>query len=166
MLIGFIQVGLREARAYMSWLSAETGEMYRFPSESEWEYAARAGTETAYSWGNEIGVNRANCQGCGSRWDGERMTAPVGSFDANAWGLYDMHGNVWERVEGCWNENYAGAPSDGTAWIIDGGCFEGVVRGGSWLFSPRDLRSANRLSVSGMLQGSDLGFRVARTLTP
>ena len=156
----------KNAHAYMSWLSAETGELYRLPSESEWEYAARAGTETAYSWGNEIGDNRANCRGCGSRWDSEWMTAPVGSFDANAWGLHDMHGNLWEWVEGCWHENYAGAPSDGTAWISDGGCFNGVLRGGSWYLNPGILRSANRFRASPMIQGDDLGLRVARTLTP
>ena len=121
-----------EAQAYVSWLSSETGELYRLPSESEWEYAARAGTETAYSWGNEIGRNRANCDGCGSRWDDEQ-TAPVGSFGANAWGLHDMAGNVWEWVEDCWHENYARAPSDGTAWTSGGNCGRRVLRGGSWI---------------------------------
>ena len=72
-----------------------TGQTYRLLSEAEWEYVARAGTETAYSWGNSIGANRANCEGCGSQWD-DKQTAPVGSFAANAWGVYDMHGNVWE----------------------------------------------------------------------
>ena len=105
--------------AYAEWLSAQTGAAYRLPSESEWEYAARAGTATKYSWGNEIGVNRANCDGCGSEWDNAR-TAPVGSFRPNAFGLYDMHGNLWEWVADCWNRSYAGAPTDGGAWLQRG----------------------------------------------
>ena len=154
-----------DAQAYVSWLSAATGEMYRLPSESEWEYAARAGTETAYSWGNEIGDNRANCDGCGSRWDDEQ-TAPTGSFGANAWGLHDMHGNASEWVEDCWHENYARAPSDATAWTSGGNCERRVQRGGSYFLSPLGLRSANRYTT---LVGSAIissGFRVARTLTP
>ena len=127
-----INVSWEDAQSYVTWLSRETGESYRLPSESEWEYAARAGTATKYSWGNEIGVNRANCDGCGSRWDNQR-TAPVGSFAPNGFGLYDMHGNVWEWVEDCWNGSYAGAPSDGGAWE-SGNCAERVLRGGSWLY--------------------------------
>ncbi len=109
-----VNVSWEDAQAYVAWLSLETGEPYRLPSEAEWEYAARAGTETAYSWGNEIGDNRANCFNCGSRWD-NGQTAPVGSFGANAWGLHDMHGNVFEWVEDCSHLRYVGAPSDGTA---------------------------------------------------
>ena len=81
------------------WLSARTGKTYRLLSESEWEYVARAGTETAYSWGDSIGVNLANCESYGSQWDNEK-TAPVGSFAANGWGVHDMHGNVREWVQG------------------------------------------------------------------
>ena len=131
-----INVSWEDAQSYVTWLSRETGESYRLPSESEWEYAARAGTATKYSWGNEIGVNRANCDGCGSRWDNQR-TAPVGSFAPNGFGLYDMHGNVWEWVEDCWNGSYAGAPSDGGAWR-SGDCAKRVLRGGSWGGNPRD----------------------------
>ena len=93
-----INVSWEDAVAYTGWLSAQTGKWYRLPSEAEWEYAARAGTTTRYSWGDDIGRNLANCNGCGSRWDDEK-TAPVGSFPANAWGLHDMHGNVWEWVQ-------------------------------------------------------------------
>ena len=138
-----INVSWEDAVAYAGWLSEETGEQYRLPSESEWEYAARAGTETRYSWGQDIGRNRANYDGCGSRWDDDE-TAPVGSFAAHAWGLHDMHGNVWEWVEDCWHENYARAPRDGSAWTSGGNCSPRVMRGGSWYNDPRHLRSASR----------------------
>ena len=155
-----------DAVAYTAWLSEATGERYRLPSEAEWEYAARAGTETAYSWGNEIDHNRANCDGCGGQWDREKEgTAPVGSFGANAWGLHDMHGNVSEWVQDCYHASYRGGPADGSAWE-SGDCSQRVLRGGSWIDRPRDLRSAlrdwnstgNRIIISG--------FRVARTVTP
>ena len=122
-----VNVSWEDAKAYVRWLSRKTGEGYRLLSESEWEYVARAGTRTKYWWGNEIGRNRANCDGCGSRWD-SRQTAPVGSFSANGFGLYDVHGNVREWVEDCW----------------DGDCGRRVLRGGSWIFYPRFLRSAYR----------------------
>ena len=158
-----INVSWRDAVAYVEWLSARTGKRYRLPSEAEWEYAVRAGTETAYSWGNKIGRNRANCYGCGSQWDG-KQTAPVGSFSANAWGLHDMHGNVWERVQDCWNGNYQGTPRDGSAWER-GDCSRRVLRGGSWNSSPPwVLRAANRFR--SRVRNSSYGFRVARTITP
>ena len=159
-----IYVSWEDARAYVSWLSRETGGEYRLPSEAEWEYAARAGSSTKYFWGNEIGVNRANCDGCGSRWDGKE-TAPAGSLPANAWGLHDMHGNVWEWVQDCWNGNYAGAPADGGAWL-SGDCSERVLRGGSWNVVPRFLRAAVRGGIGSGRRSEGLGFRVARTLTP
>ncbi len=159
-----IHVSWDHAKEYVAWLSAETDAEYRLPSESEWEYAARAGTATKYHWGNEIGRNRANCGGCGSRWDADR-TAPVGSFAANAWGLHDMHGNVREWVEDCWNENYRGAPSDGRAWL-GGDCTWRVLRGGSWSSNPGSLRAANRFGFTTGLRDYGVGFRVARTLTP
>ena len=107
-----------------------TGKPYRLLTEAEWEYAARAGTTTAYFWGDEIGKGNANCDGCGSQWD-DKQTAPVGSFAANAFGLYDMAGNVWEWVQDCYHDNYDGAPTDGSAWT-SGDCSLRVVRGGSW----------------------------------
>ena len=106
-----ISVSWEDAVAYTKWLSGQTGERYRLPSEAEWEYAARAGSVTKYSWGNEIGINRANCRGCGSRWDDEQ-TAPVGSFGPNGWGLHDLHGNVYEWVQDCRNRSYQGAPTN------------------------------------------------------
>ena len=159
-----INASWNDARAYASWLSRETGRRYRLPSESEWEYAARSGTATRYFWGNEIGRNRANCDGCGSRWDNDR-TAPVGSFAPNAFGLYDMHGNVQEWVEDCWNGSYTGAPTDGAAWLR-GDCGRRVLRGGAWNNYPWLLRAALRLWFAPDLRSNYVGFRVARTLTP
>ena len=159
-----INVSWEDAQAYVSWLSEQTGAPYRLPSEAEWEYSARAGSRTKYSWGNDIGRNRANCYSCGSRWDGDR-TAPVGSFSANAFGLYDMHGNVWEWVEDCSNDSYVGAPSNGSAWRR-GECSGRVLRGGSWFINPRFLRSAYRYGLATGFRYVYNGFRVARTLTP
>ena len=145
-----------DAQAYVRWLSRKTGEEYRLLSEAEWEYAARAGTTTRYSFGDEITENDANYGG---------GTQPVGSYRANGYGLYDMHGNVWEWVQDCWNGSYAGAPNNGEAWET-GDCSRRVSRGGSWNFSSWNLRSANRSwGQTGLRYFSD-GFRVARTLAP
>ena len=199
-----INVSWGDAKRYVGWLSWKTGKGYRLLSESEWEYVARAGTDTSYWWGNEIGRNRANCNGCGKRGDDEKTssdtgglyeaamamsglsvaspfvlydkrrnvmkTSPVGSFSANAFGLYDVHGNVAEWVEDCWNGDYAGAPTDGSAWE-SGECDRRVLRGGSWWSQPSFLRSAHRGNPIGGIRSDDLrsdehGFRVARTLTP
>ena len=157
-----INVSWADAVAYAEWLSDKTGKSYRLPSEAEWEYAARTGSERKYSWGNEIGRNRANCRGCGSQWDDS--PAPVGSFSPNAWGLHDMHGNVREWVQDCWNDSYRGAPMDGSAWT-SGDCRLRVLRGGSRYSYPVDLRAADRYSTGLRFSGS-IGFRVARTLTP
>ena len=159
-----IDVSWNDAQRYAQWLSKKTKEPYRLLSESEWEYAARAGTQTAYSWGDKIGRGQANCDGCGSRWDDSR-TAPVGSSTANRWGLHDMHGNVWEWVEDCWNESYAGAPRNGTAWLR-GNCSRRVLRDGSWNMHPWHIRAAFRSRMSFDLRIFDAGFRVARTLSP
>ena len=108
-----------------------TGQPYRLLTEAEWEYAARAGTTTAYYWGDDIGKGNANCDGCGSQWDA-KQTSPVGSFAANQFGLYDMAGNVLQWVQDCYHGNYDGAPTDGSAWT-SGDCSNRVVRGGSWV---------------------------------
>ena len=159
-----INVSWNDAKNYVAWLSSETRAHYRLLSEAEWEYAARAGTETKYSWGNDLGTNRANCNGCGSQWDGRR-TAPVGSFAPNAFGLHDMHGNVWAWVEDCYHSSYEGAPSDGSAWT-SGSCSRRVLRGGSWDYFPWSLRSANRGSNYPDHRDNYDGIRVARTLSP
>jgi formylglycine-generating enzyme required for sulfatase activity len=175
-------VSWSDAKAYVEWLTRKTGKTYRLLTEAEWEYAARAGTATARYWGddrdNEQGCNYANgadrtaarllkvaetknrffmCE------DGREFTSPAGLYRANSFGLHDMLGNVWEWVEDCWNESYAGAPSDGTAWL-SGNCGLRVLRGGSWFYSPRFLRSANRNRRSTDNRYIYDGFRVARTL--
>ena len=160
-----VSVSWRDAKAYVEWLRRRTGKGYRLLSEAEWEYAARAGTETAYWWGDGAGRNRANCDGCGSRWD-HRGTAPAGSFEANGYGLHDVHGNIREWVEDCWHGNYRGAPGDGEAWVSGGNCSKHVLRGGSWDLAPGYLRSAFRSGYSTGTRIDDVGFRIARTLTP
>ena len=176
-------VSWEDARAYARWLSDKTGETYRLPSEAEWEYAARAGTSTARYWGEDESGQCRHANGGDSAvkrqygswpWttascdDGHAHTSPVGSFAANPWGLHDVHGNVWEWVVDCWNGSYAGAPSNGSAWTA-GDCSRRVLRGGSWVSKPRNLRAANRNWYSTGLRNVINGFRVSRsvrTLTP
>jgi formylglycine-generating enzyme required for sulfatase activity len=160
-----INVSWDDVQQYVAWFSKMTSRPYRLLSEAEWEYAARAGTTTAYSWGNDIGKNNANCNGCGSEWD-RRKIAPVGSFAPNQFGLYDMHGNVWEWVEDCLHTNYEGAPEDGSAWIAQGDCNFRGVRGGSWYHVPEVLRAANRGRNSSGSRDDGVGFRIGRTLNP
>ena len=161
-----INVSQEDAQDYATWLSTQTGKTYRLPSEAEWEYAARAGTRTRYSWGDEIGPSRANCDGCGSAWD-DTQTAPVGSFAANAFGLFDMHGNVWEWVEDCYVNTYNGAPTDGSARTTGcGATTRAVVRGGSWFALPQYLRSAYRVSLEPSIRFNDNGFRLVQDLNP
>ena len=173
-------VSWNDAQAYAAWLSRKTGEEYRLPNESEWEYAARASTRTARPWGEgESGqcrhANGADGKRKGSLlelvtslWacrDGHVHTAPVGSFAANGWGLHDMLGNVEEWTEDCYNRSYAGAPSDGSVWEY-GDCSARSLRGGSWISKPQYLRAADRSWLSSGGRGSAFGFRVARTLRP
>ncbi|MEL0082401.1 MAG: SUMF1/EgtB/PvdO family nonheme iron enzyme, partial [Gammaproteobacteria bacterium] len=157
-----INVSWDDARAYAAWLSSQTGHRYRLPSESEWEYAARAGTSSAYWWGRKPGKNRANCWGCGSEWDGVK-TAPVSSFAANPWGLRDTSGNVLEWVADCMHKNYKGAPVDGSAWQ-QSGCTERVVRGGSWSNPADGSRVAKRVGIRADVRQDNLGFRLVREL--
>ena len=160
-----VGVSWHDAQDFIGWLNKKEGaQAYRLPSESEWEYAARAGTTTRYSWGNKIGRNRANCAGCGSEW-GSKRPAPVGSFEPNAFGLYDMHGNVEEWVEDCWHDSYDDAPTDGRPWT-GGDCDSRVMRGGSWYIFPRLLRSANRIRVTPSGRYPNGGFRLVQDLNP
>jgi formylglycine-generating enzyme required for sulfatase activity len=168
-----INVNWDNAEAYVAWLSEVTGKTYRLLSEAEYEYAARAGTTTAYPWGEDIKLNgkpMAHCNGCGDEFINQ-VTAPVGSFLPNNFGLYDMVGNVWEMTADCWHPSYEimtpqgklSAPTDGSAWIADSDCKTRVVRGGAFYSVPGALRAASR-SGFAMGRGDGLGFRVARTL--
>ena len=153
-----ITVTWTDAQSYIAWLNEQIdGAPYRLPSEAEWEYAARANTSTSYSWGNDWDDRKAKIGG------GSRKTGPVGRYAANGFGLYDVHGNVQEWVQDCWNSRYSGAPDDGAAWT-DGDCTRRVLRGGSWSMSRWDLRSARRRSNPSDLRDYGIGFRVARTL--
>lgn len=160
-----IHASWNDAVAYAAWLSQQTGKRYRLPTEAEWEYAARAGTETTYWWGNEPKPGFANCIGCGSQWEG-KQTAPVGSFKPNAFGLFDTSGNVSEWVQDCRHENYQGAPSDGSAWQEkDGGdCGRRGLRGGFWLRAHDNVRSSVRLWNRPTFGGRALGFRLVREI--
>ena len=159
-----IYVTWYDAKQYVAWLSQMTGQPYRLLSEAEWEYAARAGTQSAYSWGNEIGTGNANCNGCGSIWD-NRQTSPVGVFRPNAFGLYDMHGNVRQWVEDCYRGSLDGVPADGSAQT-SGECINHVLRGGSWFDYPGVLRSASRLGFLPEDRNDHVGFRIGRTIAP
>lgn len=165
-------ISWKDAKAYVEWLAKETGKPYRLPSEAEWEYACRAGTTTPFSFGETITTNQANYDGNytygkGPKGEYLQRTTEVGSYPENPWGLFDMHGNVWEWVEDVWHDDYQGAPTDGSAWTEGKGTKSSrsrVVRGGSWNYFPRFLRSADR-DVAGPDDRSDIiGFRVARTL--
>lgn len=167
-----------DAQAYVEWLGRETGKPYRLPSESEQEYAIRAGTTSPWNWGNngDAGCDQANfgddtlksrvpgwllpTVGC---QDGHAFTAPAGSLAANAFGLYDTSGNVGEWSQDCWNEGYEGAPSDGSAWQ-SGDCSFRLVRGGSWASRPLGRRSAIRYRDDPAARLTNTGFRLARDL--
>ncbi|MDR3528942.1 MAG: formylglycine-generating enzyme family protein [Rhodopila sp.] len=159
-----------DAKAYIEWLNRKvrgassnaSDGPYRLPSEAEWEYAARAGTETARWWGDAIGTANAKCDGCGDP-DDRRQPASVGTFPANPFDLYDVLGNAWQWTEDCGHENYADAPSDGRAWA-HADCALITVRGGSWNSTSWVLRSATRSGIDPDKATSDLGFRVAKTL--
>jgi formylglycine-generating enzyme required for sulfatase activity len=148
-----------DAKSYLVWLSAKTGKRYRLPTEAEWEYAARAGTRTAYAWGNALEKDRANCVGCTSMSLGKAVE--TGTFPANGLGLFDMAGNAAEWVEDCWNETYKGAPADGSAWTKPD-CRERVLRGGSFNNDSRFVRSSARFKYDYDVRYYANGFRVAR----
>ena len=162
-----------DTQGYIKWLSEKTGERYRLPSEAEWEYAARAGSETKYFFGNSASDLCRYANGAAAEtdfsWrnkdcrDSYKRTAPAASFTTNAFGLYDMHGNVREWTQDCWNDSYKGAPSDGSAWL-SGNCSRRVLRGGSWNYDPNYLRSAGRYYSSTGYRYYFIGFRLARTL--
>jgi formylglycine-generating enzyme required for sulfatase activity len=177
-----INVNWEDARAYAAWLNGRLGlngraDAYRLPSEAEWEYACRAGTLAPYSCGATISTAQANYDGAatigaatigaGDQGATRQMTAQAGSFPGNAFGLHDMHGNVWEWCEDVWNSSYSqpGRLDNGTAWL-SGDASRRVVRGGSWKSDAAALRSAFRRGLSPLERGSDIGFRLARTVSP
>jgi formylglycine-generating enzyme required for sulfatase activity len=157
-----VNITFADAQAYAKWLSEKTGETYRLPSEAEWEYAARAGTTTAFFWGEDKGSNLANCRDCESEWS-KKGSGPVGSFAPNPWGLYDMHGNVWEWMRDCWTTNHIGAPTDGSA-RTDGDCQKRVMRSGSWYYFSRNMRSSWRFKNDARVNSYNIGMRVVREL--
>ncbi len=167
-------VNWEDAKAYVAWLSQKTGKTYRLPSEAEWEYAARAGGADRYFFGNSVSMLCKYGNGVDAsssfKWQNKKCkdgygarTAPVGSFLPNKFGLYDTIGNVWEWLEDCWNDNYVGAPADGTSWNT-GDCSIRGTRGGSWLNDPRFLRSAHRNSLYYKYRKYNTGFRVVREI--
>ena len=164
-----IGVSWADVQLYLRWLSGKTGQVYRLPSEAEWEYACRAGTKTAFSFGDGITTEQANYDG-NYTYNGSprgaylQGTNKVSAFQPNPWGLFDMHGNVWEWTQDVVHDNYVGAPVDGSAWEQGGDPVRRILRGGSWLYNPRYLRSSVRNGFSAVLANDIVGFRVARKL--
>lgn len=157
-----IDVSWEDAKLYAAWLSRVTGKEYRLLTEAEWEYAARAGSKTRYFFGDdeaELG------QYAWYEGNSREETRPVGKRKANGFGLYDMHGNVWQWVEDCYHGSYEGAPSDGSAWAT-GDCRRRVLRGGAWVNAPEALRAATRFGFEPVFGAVDIGFRLGRTMTP
>jgi formylglycine-generating enzyme required for sulfatase activity len=152
-------VSWSDAKQYAAWLADATRKAYRLPSEAEWEYAARAGTQTKYWWGDQLQPGMANCKNC---TDAGATDQPVkvGSFKPNPFGLYDMGGGVDQWVEDCWHKNYQGAPADGSPWV-GGDCTSHVIRSGSWKNDARYVRPANRDSYDTNVRYPTHGFRVA-----
>ena len=150
----------QQADMYINWLNKKTGSEYRLLSEAEFEYTARSGSQTKYYWGNDLGIDKANCKDCLSMW--KRGTNPVGSFAPNAYGVFDMHGNLWEVVEDCYNPTYEGAPTDGSA-RVQKDCKVQAIRGGGWAEDGWNMRAANRRNTPShdVDARNTLTFRVA-----
>ena len=152
-------VSWSDAKQFVGWLASVTHKPYRLPTEAEWEYAARGGTQTKYWWGDELLPDMVNCKGCIGVAAVEPPTR-IGRFKPNPFGLYDMGGTVDQWVEDCWHKNYGGAPTDGSAWV-DGDCGSHVIRSGSWKNDARYVRPANRDSYDTSVRYPTHGFRVA-----
>ena len=172
-------ISYNDVLAFIKWLNAQTNATYRLPSEAEWEYAARGGSESIYHFGANASqlceysnladktplvngntwTNKADCQ------DGYSFTAPVSRFKPNAFGLYDIHGNVWEWLQDCWNASYTKAPTNGSAWM-QGDCSLAVLRGGSWSYDLPHLRSSYRYRNYRSSRSTSYGFRLAQEVRP
>jgi formylglycine-generating enzyme required for sulfatase activity len=154
-----INVSWSDAQKYCNWLSRVTKKQYRLLTEAEWEYACRATTITKYALGNRMTSRDANF--------GQKSgkTSAVGTYAPNGWGLFDMHGNVWEWTQDVWHPDYEGAPSDGSAWVAGGEAGSRVMRGGSWSVHAKNLRSDRREKMKEGVRASRIGFRVCRSLT-
>ena len=165
-----IYVSWDDAQNYVKWLTSVTGQKWRLPTEAEWEYAARAGTTTAYYWGDSGNHDYANygadecCQGIAQGKDKWINTSPVGSFEPNKFGLYDMVGNVYQWMQDCSSDNYEGAPTDGSAWLKGADCEARELRGGSWYFFADNVRSAMRFYLPSAFRFNFIGIRVVREL--
>lgn len=161
-----LNVSWEDARTYCAWLADQSGQSYRLPSEAEWEYACRAGSTTPFSFGERLSAAQANFDSNyiyngSAKAEHRKKSQPVGSFPPNAFGLHDMHGNVWEWCQDAWFDSYNGAPQDGSAWEAKTACFR-VLRGGSWYSGPRNCRTANRDSGPTDYRSDFIGFRVCR----
>ena len=157
-----------DVQSYLTWLTAKTGATYRLLSEAEWEYAARAGSKTTYAWGKTATRRQANYgmdKCCGPAMADEdtwELSAPSGTFPANAFGLHDFAGNVWEWTQDCWNDTHADSPANGSARET-GNCNARTIRGGSWASMPQRIRPAFRQGTAAVDRDNFIGFRVART---
>ena len=152
-------VSWKDVQDFIKKLNKRSGKTYRLPSEAEWEYAARAGSKTKYSWGDDIDCSKAFYGSYKNECGKQQLTEPVKSFKPNAFGLFDMHGNVKEWTQDCWNLSYKGAPNNGSAWK-GGNCKKAVVRGGAWDSSPTGLRSSSRYGGGRATRRSGYGFRL------
>jgi len=162
------EISFQDTQDYPRWLTGKTGKQYRLLSEAEWEYVARAGTTTPFNTGEQITSSQANFEGNYTYNGSEKgifrnKSTPAGSFPPNAFGLYDVHGNLWEWVQDCWHESYVGAPPDGSAWETDD-CPERTVRSGSFDNGPVNMRSAARGENIITDRTDGVGFRIGRTL--
>jgi formylglycine-generating enzyme required for sulfatase activity len=155
-------LSFNDAQQFIAWLSQARQMKLRLPSEAEWEYAARGGTQTTYWWGDDLQPGMADCKGCNAD-HGARHPAKVGDLKPNPFGLYDMGGGVAQWVADCWHKSYQGAAADGSAWV-EAGCVAHVVRSGSWRNDPGDIRPASRDHYDGRVRYPTHGFRIARSL--
>jgi formylglycine-generating enzyme required for sulfatase activity len=159
-----INVSWNDAQSYLGWLSRKTGQPYRLLSEAEREFVSRAGTSTAFWWGDSVTTDQANYNG-GGEGVHRGQTVPVDAFQPNPFGLYQVHGNVYDWVEDCWHSSYTGSLRGGRAWTTED-CPTRVIRGGSWKYNSFYLRSASRKYFMPFVRQDYVGFRVARALNP